>query len=167
MSWHFNILLCRITRGVRGVLSFKLLNHIKNAFSHDISRLCTFHSFRSYLAFTSAFNNRIYLLSKYQHRTQQHNLVKESWQKALKLRIIEVLTIFWNSEHLQQYELPKERRVSAFLDLQLFCEISNINQILRGHPMTFWMMKNYLFEVNSSWEAALPHPPSQPLTSSK
>ena len=41
----------------------------------------------------------------------------------------------WNLEHLQQYELPKERRVSAFLDLQLFCEISNISQILRGHPI--------------------------------
>ena len=62
------------------------INCLKNASSHDISRFCTFHPFWSYLAFTSAFNNCIYLLSKYQHRTQQHNLVKESWQKALKLR---------------------------------------------------------------------------------
>ena len=41
----------------------------------------------------------------------------------------------WNSEHLQQYELSKERRVLAFPVLQLFCEISNISQILRGHPI--------------------------------
>ena len=149
--------LCRITSVVLLVLFFKLLNqlHIKNASSHDISWLCTFHPFWSYLAFTSAFNNCIYLLSKCQHRIQQHNLFKDCDKKL------------WNSEHLQRYELSKERRVSAFPVLQLFCEISNINQILRGHPLPFWTMKKYLFEVNSSWEAALPHPPSQPLTSSK
>ena len=83
---YLDIIGCRITHGVLGVLSFKLLNHIKYASSRDISRLCTFHSLWSYLPFTSAFNDCIYLLSKYQHRTQQHNLFKELWQKALKLR---------------------------------------------------------------------------------
>ena len=81
---YLDIIGCRITHGVLGVLSFKLLNHIKYASSRDISRLCTFHSLWSYLPFTSAFNDCIYLLSKYQHRTQQHSLIKDKVTKSFE-----------------------------------------------------------------------------------
>ena len=147
-----------ITRGVRGVLSFKLLNHIKNAFSHDISRLCTFHSFRSYMAFTSAFNNCIYLLSKYQHRTQQHNLVKESWQKALKLRAPPAIRtiqgkacfgvscppiILWNIK----YKSNSERTSLTILDNEKVPVWSEF--FLRGRPTTPSLPAAHILKVRT------------------
>ena len=119
--------LCRITHGMLGwVLSSKLLN--------QLPKKCLFSWYFKVLHFSP-----ILVLSGVYFSFQQSHLpvIKVPAQnptaqpgqgivtKSFETQNNRNIDNFWNSEHLQQYELSKEKRVLAFPVLQLFCEISN------------------------------------------